>query len=48
MDVTYHPGKQLVLADMLSRAFLPECGESIKEKYDINIVMTLYSMVIKL
>ena len=41
LDVTYRPGKHLVLADTLSRAYLPECGESIEEKYDINIVQTL-------
>ena len=41
LDVTYRPGKQLVLADTLSRAFLPECGEPIEEKFDINILQTL-------
>ena len=41
LNVTYRPGKQLVLADTLSRAFLPECGESIEEKFDINILQTL-------
>ena len=41
MDVTYCPGKHLVLADTLSRSYLPEFGESIEEKYDINIVQTL-------
>ena len=41
MSLTPSPGKQLVLADTLLRAFLPECGESIEEKYDINFVQTL-------
>ena len=41
LNVTYHPGKQLVLADTLSRAYLPEYGESIEEKFDINILQTL-------
>ena len=41
LNVTYRPGKQLVLADTLSRAYLPEYGESIEEKFDINILQTL-------
>ena len=41
LNVTYCPGKQLVLANTLSRAHLPECGESIEEKFDINVLQTL-------
>jgi len=41
LNVTYQPGKQLVLADTLSQAYLPKCGELIEEKFDINILQTL-------
>ena len=41
LNVTYRPGKQLVLADTLSRAYLPECGGSLEEKFDINTLQTL-------
>ena len=41
LNVTYQPGKELVLADTLSRAYLPECEESIEEEFDINILQTL-------
>ena len=41
LNVTYRPGKQLVLADTLSWAFLPECGEFKEEKFDIKILQTL-------
>ena len=41
LNVTYQPGKQLILADTLSWAYLPEYGEPIEEKCDINISRTL-------
>ena len=41
LNVTYWPGKELVLADILSRAYIPECEESIEEEFDINILQTL-------
>ena len=39
---------KLVLADTLSRTYLPEYGESIEEKFDINILQTLPISDIKL
>jgi len=40
LNVTNRPDKKLVLADTLSQAYLPEFGESIEEKFDINILQT--------
>ena len=37
LHVTYHPSKQLVLADTLSRVYLSEYRELIEEKFVINI-----------
>ena len=48
LNVTYRLGKQLVLADTISRTYLPEYGESIEEKFDINILQTLPISDIKL
>ena len=41
VNVTYRSGKQLILADMLSRAYLPEYSEPIEEKFDFNVSQTL-------
>ena len=41
LNATYWLGKQLVLADILSRAYLPECEESIEEEFHSNILHAL-------
>ena len=41
LNVNYRPGKQHVLADTLSRACLPQYGESKKRNFDIKILQTL-------
>lgn len=35
INVVYHPGKQLVIADTLSRAFLPEQPDNIRIRREI-------------
>ena len=39
IDVVYHPGKYLVIADTLSRAFLPEPpDETLEAKFEVNVI----------
>ena len=39
INVVYSPGKQLFIADALSRAFLPEqSDDTLEEKFEINIL----------
>ena len=41
-DVVYQPYKYLVIADTLSRAFLPESpDETLEEKFEVNVISTL-------
>ena len=42
IDVVYQPGKYLVIANTLSRAFLPEPPDEIlEEKFEVNVISTL-------
>ena len=42
IHVSYRPGKELLIADTLSRAPLPELADDLTyEEYDINILHTL-------
>ena len=42
ISVIYLPGKQLAIADALSRAFLPEQSDDIlEEKFEINVLCNL-------
>ena len=42
ISVIYRPGKQLAIADALSRAFLPEQSDDIlEEKFEINVLCNL-------
>ena len=42
ISVIYHPGKQLAIADALSRAFLLEQSDDIlEEKFEINVLCNL-------
>ena len=36
LNVVYHPGKELVLADALSRAFLQDDDDTLEEKFEVN------------
>ena len=36
INVIYRPGKELVLADTLSRAFLQDDNDLIEEKFEVN------------
>ena len=39
IDVVYHPGKYLVIADTLSRAFLPEPpDDTLEAKFEVNVI----------
>ena len=49
LDVTYKPGKELLLADTLSRAYLQESNDSLyDELLDVNMVNTLLMTAEKL
>ena len=42
IDVVYQPGKYLVTADILYRAFLPEPpNETLEEKFEVKVISTL-------
>ena len=40
ISVVNRPGKELVLADTLSRAFLQDSDESLVEKFEVNALST--------
>ena len=49
INVTYRPGKELVIADTLSRAFLLEqASDLLAEKFETNILRTLPISEVKL
>ena len=42
IDLVYHPGKQLVIADSLSRAYMPESTNSCTSfEFEVNILTTV-------
>ena len=41
LNVIYHPGKELVLADTLSRAFLQDDNDLIEEKFEVNTLCVI-------
>ena len=41
INIVYRPGKELVLADTLSRAFLQDDDESLEEKFEVNVLSTI-------
>ena len=42
IDLVYRPGKQLVIADMLSRAYIPESTDhSIPLEFEVNALSTV-------
>ena len=43
INIVYRPGKELVLADTLSRAFLQDDDESLEEKFEVNVLSTTYN-----
>ena len=41
LNVVYRPGKELVLADTLSRAFLQDDDDSLEEKFEVNTLSVI-------
>ena len=41
LNVIYHPGKELVLADTLSRAFLQDDNDLIEENFEVNTLRAI-------
>ena len=48
LNVVYHPGKDLVLPDTLSRAFLQDDNKLLEEKFKVNTLSTIPMSDIKL
>ena len=48
LNVVYRPGKELVLADTLSRVFLQDGDKLLEEKFEVSVLSTIAMLDLQL